>query len=116
MTSATRMRMQPCDAAVPIEYSAAVPWIPTPPTIPSHRALRGFSALPPSTTSLRYAPAHGSSGALHAGLTALLRIEKRPVGVSKPGAPTAIPYVLRHLRFLNRRSLKFPRSIVTIVP
>ena len=43
MTSATRIRMQPWDAAVPIEYSAAVPWIPPPPTIPFQRAFSGLS-------------------------------------------------------------------------
>ena len=52
-TSATRMRMHPCDARLPIESSAAVPWIPTPPTMPSQRAFSGLSAAPPSMTSLR---------------------------------------------------------------
>src|SRR5215210_1548171 len=100
------MRMQPCEARVPIVQGSPVPWMPTPPVMPSQRALSGFSADPPGTTSLRYAPAQGWSGADQAGLTALLVIEKRPDGVGYAGMPTATPKVLRHLRRLNSRSLK----------
>ena len=41
------MRMQPCDARLPIEYSCEVPWMPTPPAIPIQRARSGFAAEPP---------------------------------------------------------------------
>ena len=44
------MRMQPCDAALPIEASSAVPWIPSPPKKPIQRALSGFSGTPPGMT------------------------------------------------------------------
>ena len=74
------MRMQPCDAREPIEPGSPVPWMPTPLTMPIQRALSGFCAEPPATVSLRSAPAHGLFGAVHGGLTALLAIEKRPVG------------------------------------
>ena len=47
MTSLTRIRMQPCEARVPIEPRSAVPWIPMPPRSPSQRALRGLSGEPP---------------------------------------------------------------------
>ena len=43
ITSATRMRMQPCEARLPIEYSCEVPWMPTPPAIPIQRARSGFA-------------------------------------------------------------------------
>jgi lipoprotein-anchoring transpeptidase ErfK/SrfK len=36
------MRMHPCDARVPIDHGSDVPWMPTPPTIPSQRALSGL--------------------------------------------------------------------------
>src|SRR4051794_10594423 len=116
MTSGTVMRMQPCDAREPIDPGTPVPWIPTPLTIPIQRAFSGFSAEPPATVSFAYAPAHGLLGAVQAGLTALLEMLKRPVGVGYAGIPTATPYVLDSLRFLNRRSLKLARSIVMIVP
>src|SRR5919112_5575107 len=81
MTSGTVMRMQPWEAAVPIEPGMPVPWMPTPLTMPIQRAFSGFSAEPPGTTSLRYAPAHGLSGAVQAGLTALFVMLNRPEGV-----------------------------------
>ena len=81
MTSGTCMRMQPCDAREPIEPDSAVPWMPTPPTIPIQRALSGFWAEPPATVSLRSAPAHGLSGTFQVGLTALSAIENSPFGV-----------------------------------
>ena len=37
-TSGTVMRMQPCEAAVPIEPGSPVPWMPTPSTMPIQRA------------------------------------------------------------------------------
>ena len=49
MTSATRMRMQPCEAREPIDHSSPVPWMPTPSASPSQRALSGFSEEPPGT-------------------------------------------------------------------
>ena len=75
------MRMQPCEARLPIEYSCDVPWIPTPLTIPIQRARSGFAALPPGVVVPASSPAHGELGAVQAGLTCLLVIEKRPVGV-----------------------------------
>ena len=81
ITSATRMRMQPCDARLPIEYSCEVPWMPTPPAIPIHRARSGFAAEPPGVVVPASSPAQGEFGAVQAGLTCLLEIWKRPVGV-----------------------------------
>src|SRR5262249_2260472 len=52
-TSGTVIRMQPCDAALPIDSGMPVPWMPTPLTMPIQRALSGFSAEPPATDSLR---------------------------------------------------------------
>ena len=75
----------------------------------------GNPTLAPEHRLAEAAPG-GRAGAVQAGLTALLAIEKRPVGVGYAGMPTATPYVLESLRFLNRRSLKLPRSIVMIVP
>jgi len=45
ITSATRMRMQPWDARVPIEYSCPVPWMPTEPDTPIQRAFRDVHAV-----------------------------------------------------------------------
>src|SRR5215210_7864265 len=81
ITSATRIRMQPCDARLPIEYSCEVPWIPTPLVIPIQRARSGFDAAPPGVVVPASSPAHGEFGAVQAGLTCLFWIEKRPVGV-----------------------------------
>jgi hypothetical protein len=75
------MRMQPCDARLPIEYSCEVPWMPTPLAIPIQRARRGFEAEPPGVVVPASSPAHGEFGAVQAGLTCLLEIWKRPVGV-----------------------------------
>ena len=66
---------------VPIEPGSPVPWMPTPLTMPIQRAFSGFSAEPPATVSLRSAPAHGLFGRVQVGLTALLAMLKRPVGV-----------------------------------
>ena len=79
------MRMQPCDAGVPIEPVWSVPWMPTPLTMPIQRAFSGFADEPPGTVSLANAPAHGLFGTLQVGFTALLAIEKRPVGVGYAG-------------------------------
>src|SRR3954451_14339495 len=76
ITSGTVIRMQPCEAREPIEPDSAVPWIPTPLTMPIQRALSGLAAEPPGPDSLRSAPAHGLFGTVHVGLTALLVIEK----------------------------------------
>src|SRR3954452_17161186 len=91
ITSGTRMRTHPCDARVPIEPDSAVPWMPTPLTIPIQRAFSGFCAEPPGTVSFRSAPAHGLSGTFQVGFTALLVIENRPFGVGYAGWPTATP-------------------------
>ena len=84
------MRMQPCDARLPIDHGCPVPWMPTPLTIPIQRALSGFDApardlLPASS------PAHGEFGAVQVGLTCLYGIENSPVGVGYAGRPTATP-------------------------
>ena len=81
ITSLTCMRMHPCDARVPIEPLSPVPWMPTPLTIPIQRALSGFAALPPATDEPPSSPAHGLLGTDHVGLTCLLWIAKRPLGV-----------------------------------
>src|ERR1700710_1189926 len=91
ITSGTFIRMQPCEARDPIDPDSAVPWMPTPSTMPIQRALSGFAADPPATVSLRSAPAHGLSGTDQVGLTALLAIENSPFGVGYAGCPTATP-------------------------
>ena len=75
------MRMQPCEARLPIDQSSPVPWMPTPLTIPIQRAFSGLEALPPGVVEPASSPAHGEFGAVQAGLTCLFEIEKRPVGV-----------------------------------
>ena len=50
-----RIRTQPCEAAVPIELSASVPWMPAPSKMPSQRALSGFSGVPPGTMCFAWA-------------------------------------------------------------
>ena len=75
------MRMQPCDARVPIEQSWPVPWMPTLPETPIQRALSGFAALPPPTVVPASSPAHGLFGTDQTGSICLLWIAKRPLGV-----------------------------------
>ena len=66
------MRTQPCEAAVPIELSASVPWMPAPAKMPSQRALSGFSGVPPGMTLPRSSGATQSEfGIVQAGFTAL---------------------------------------------
>ena len=66
------MRTQPWEAAVPIEPTLSVPWMPAPAKIPSQRALSGFSGVPPGTTLPRSLGATQSEfGIVQAGLTAL---------------------------------------------
>ena len=81
MTSATCIRIQPCEPRVPIEPPGAVPWMPTPLTMPIQRALSGFAPLPPATDVPASSPAHGELGAVQTGLTCLLAIENSPRGV-----------------------------------
>ena len=81
MTSPTCMRMQPCEARFPIEYPSPVPWIPMPFAMPIQRALSGLPAEPPATVVPCSSPAHGEFGTDHVGLTCLLVMEKRPLGV-----------------------------------
>ena len=75
------MRMQPCEARLPIEYSCEVPWMPTPPVMPIQRARSGLEATPPGVVVPASSPAHGELGAVQAGLTCLFWIEYWPVGV-----------------------------------
>ena len=63
------MRMQPCDAYVPIDQSSLVPWMPIPSPRPMKRAFSGLSHAPPGIVRPAYEPAHGRFGAVHAGLT-----------------------------------------------
>ena len=63
--------MHPCEAAVPIDDSASVPWMPAPAKMPSQRALSGFSGTPPGTTVPARSPAQSEFGTLHAGSIAL---------------------------------------------
>ena len=91
ITSGTVMRMQPCDARVPIDHGSPVPWIPTDPSTPIQRALSGLFAAPPPTYWPAISPAHGEFGAVHVGLTCLLWIANWPVGVGYAGWPTATP-------------------------
>ena len=61
-TSATCIRMQPCDAREPIDQSSEVPWMPTPSAIPSQRALSGLFGAPPGMTWPWRLPAHAEFG------------------------------------------------------
>ena len=81
MTSATRMRMHPCEARLPIEYSCEVPWMPTPLVMPIQRARSGFEGLPPGVVVPASSPAHGELGAVQAGLTCFDVTAKVPDGV-----------------------------------
>src|SRR2546421_11032234 len=96
------MRMQPCDAALPTEASAAVRGMPRPEKKPSQRAFSGLSGEPPGTTVPARSPAHASLGTYQAGSTVLSVMLYSPDGVSYPTAPTAIGYVFDGRRFLNR--------------
>ena len=88
-TSPTCMRIQPCDARVPIDPSSPVPWMPTPLAIPIQRALRGLAALPPVTVVPASSPAQGLFGTDQVGLTCLSWIANCPRGVGNCGWPTA---------------------------
>ena len=48
-TSDTCMRMQPCEARLPIDQSSPVPWMPTPSVMPIHRAFSGFRSARPAS-------------------------------------------------------------------
>src|SRR5689334_10021401 len=109
------IRMQPCDAAEPIEPSSDVPWIPAPSKIPIQRALIGLPGSPAGITLPARSPAQAEFGTCQAGLTALFWTWYRPAGVSRPTWPTAIPYVFLTLRFLYSVSLKLERlTMITV--
>ncbi len=91
ITSGTVMRMQPCDARVPIDHGSPVPWIPTPPLTPIQRALSGLFQAPPPTCWPAISPAQGEFGAVQVGLTCLDWIANNPAGVGYAGCPTATP-------------------------
>ena len=80
-TSGTVMRMQPCDARVPMDQGCPVPWMPTPPARPIQRALSGLSAAPPATLWPASSPAHGELGAVQVGFTCLDVTANVPDGV-----------------------------------
>ena len=82
ITSGTRMRMQPCDAAVPIEDRLAVPWKPTPSPSAMNAALSGLRGSPGGIVWPASSPAHGRLGACQAGLRCLDWTRCRPRGVS----------------------------------
>ena len=71
---ATVMRMQPWEAAVPMEASSAVPWMPAPSQKPIQRALIGLSGSFPVITLPARSPAQALSGTYQAGFAALLSI------------------------------------------
>jgi hypothetical protein len=75
------MRMQPWEARVPMDQSSPVPWMPTPSVMPIQRALSGLAADPPTTVVPASSPAQGLLGTDQTGLTCLLAMLKRPVGV-----------------------------------
>ena len=75
------MRMQPCEARVPMDHGWPVPWIPTPPASPIQRAFSGLLAAPPATDRPASSPAHGEFGAVQTGFTCLEVTEKMPDGV-----------------------------------
>ena len=85
------MRMQPCEAWLPIVHGCPVPWMPTDPATPIQRALSGLSIAPPATCCPAISPAHGEFGAVQVGSTCLDWIANRPVGVGYAGMPTATP-------------------------
>jgi hypothetical protein len=81
------MRMQPCEAAVPIDPELYVPWIPTPPMFrPIQRVPSGL----PGPGGMGCAPAaQGWFGGYHQGFRVFVRMEKLPSGVGHAGWPTA---------------------------
>src|SRR3954466_11477846 len=97
-----RMRMQPWDAAVPIDPIASVPWMPAPSKMPIQRALSGLFGGRTGITWPASDPAQELFGTLQAGFTALFRMWYSPAGVSRPIWPTAIELLFSGLRFLLR--------------
>src|SRR4051812_3212053 len=102
------MRMQPCDAAWPIDQSSDVPWMPAPSQKPIQRDLIGSSG-PGGMTRPARSPAHALFGTCHDGLICLSLMSYRPAGVSSPDCPTAIPYVFTSFRCLYRRKVNVSR-------
>ena len=85
--------MQPCEAALPIEPVASVPWMPAPSKMPIQRALIGFDG-PAAPRCPPRSPAQAEFGTCQDGFTALFWMWYSPAGVSRPTWPTAIRYVL----------------------
>ena len=92
------IRMQPCDALLPIEPSSGVPWMRIP------LAFR-FSARVPSGL---FGPGgmnggmfadHGACGLYHVGFNRFAVTWNCPCGVGYPPVPVATPYVLRSSPF-----------------
>src|SRR5687768_1788838 len=110
------MRMQPWEAAPPIDQGLLVPWKPTALVMPIQRATSGLPGDPPGTTCPAWLPAHEELGTDHAGLTDFERTRNRPVGVGHAGWPTATRYVRIRRRWLNRRARRPARETVTIGP
>src|SRR3954451_17664374 len=113
-TSRTYMRTQPCDAAEPIEPGLSVPWKPTPPANPIHRAFSGLPGAPPGITWPAWSPAHELLGTDHDGFTVFDCTWNRPSGVGHCGWPTATRYERTRRRWLNRRARRSPFDTVTI--
>ena len=68
------MRMQPCEARVPIDQSWPVPWMPTPFAMPIQRAFSGLAAVPPCTVVLVMAAQGGGRILPFAPVSAGLRL------------------------------------------
>ena len=75
------MRMQPCEARLPIDHSCDGPVDADAAGDPHPARPQRVRGAPPASSCPASSPAHGEFGAVQAGLTCLLGIEKRPVGV-----------------------------------
>ena len=110
------MRIQPCEAAPPMDASSAVPWMPAPSWKPSQRALMGLSGSFPAMTLPARSPAQAFSGTYHAGLAAMLSISYSPAGVANPAAPMPMRYVLASLPLTKKRSSRRLRLMAMKCP
>src|SRR5690242_12984656 len=107
------IRMQPCDARVPMEDEIGVPCMPMPGAdVPIQRVPSGL--FTPGGIGPRPA-AHGELGGNHVGFTCFWMTEKLPVGVGYAGWPTATGKLSLRLP-LYQVSRNAPRSITTIAP
>jgi hypothetical protein len=105
------MRMQPCEARLPIDHGSEVPWIPIAPPSDMKITRSGLRGSPGGIVWPARLPAHALFGTCQAGFQSLPRTRKNPPGVPNPAAPTATPYVRTRRSRLKSRSRKLERSI-----